>query len=339
MRKLSPLISVGLGLALIAFAAPAPDASSAADEMAQAAQSFWASLSPEQQAKAGFEVKDAERRNWHYVPKERKGLPIKEMGAAQRHLAHAFLATVLSRRGNLEALTIMSLEQIILDLDLNPKWDPERYYFSIFGKPEPGGTWGWRVEGRHLALNGTIVGGKLFAATPSFFGALPVLTNEGPRKGLRVLGRQDDLGFELLKSLSAEQRKAAVLELQVPGDVICNPSRKPSPLDPAGLAAAKMTPAQTELLMAIVREFAERHRAEVSAQVLGRIDPAQLHFAWIGALEPGKGHYYRVQGPTFLIEHDNVQNGANHIHSVWRDFENDFGEDLLKKHYEQDHRK
>ncbi len=339
MRKLAPFVSVSLGLALIAVAAPRSDASKAADEMAQAAQSFWASLTLEQQAKAGFEFKDAERKNWHYVPKDRKGLPLKEMAAAQRHLAYAFLGTVLSQRGNLEALTVMSLEQIILDLDLNPKWDPERYYFSIFGKPAPGATWGWRVEGRHLALNGTVVRGKIFAATPTFIGALPVLTKEGPRKGLRVLGRQDDLGFELLKSLSEEQRKTAVLEIKVPGDVISSPGRKASPLEPQGLAASKMTPPQAELLMTLVREFVERHRTEVSAQILDRLDKAKIHFAWAGALEPGKGHYYRIQGPTFLIEHDNVQTGANHIHSVWRDFEGDFGEDLLKKHYEEHHDK
>ncbi len=347
MRKLALVVSLAAGLALAAAAARpgrcAPDsAESAAAEMAEAAVAFWNALTPEQQAKCGFDLKDKERKNWHYMLPERRGVPLKEMAPAQRLLAHAFLSSVLSRRGALEALTVMSLEQIILDLDMNPKWDPERYYFWIFGKPAPGATWGWRIEGRHLSINGTIVRGKYFAATPTFFGALPMITPEGPRKGLRVLVRQDELGRELVKSLSEEQREIAILKVPVPGDVVSGPGRKLSPLEPAGLPAAKMTPAQGDLLMKVVREFVERHRPEVSEQLLERIDRSgreKVHFAWVGGLEPGQGHYYRVQGPTFLIEHDNVQTNANHVHSVWRDFENDFGEDLLKRHYQEEHPK
>ncbi len=353
-RHAAPVLSAAVTFALLSLialssATPRPipevdlaESARAADEMAAAAAAFLAALTPEQRAQAAFEFKADERANWHYVPKDRRGIPFKELTPAQRHLAHGLLRSVMSQRGYLKAVTIMSLEQIIIDLDMNPKWDPERYYFTVFGTPAPGSTWGWRVEGRHLSLNGTIVGGKRFAATPSFLGALPVTVPAGPRKGLRTLGDEEDLGRRLVKALSDDQRAAAVLPGAPPRDVITGAKRRVAPLSPAGLATGKMTAPQREMLLELVKEYVARHRAEVAAQDLERIERAgfeKVHFAWMGGLEPGQGHYYRLQGPTFLVEYDNTQNNANHIHSVWRDFANDFGEDLLRAHYECDHPK
>src|SRR5690349_2488707 len=162
------------------------------DEMAEAAENFLASLSGEQRAKATFDLKSDERLNWHFIPRERKGLPIKEMTGEQRALANVLLSSGLSHRGYFKASTIMSLEQILRDMEQGkgPVRDPERYFFSIFGKPESHGTWGWRVEGHHLALNFTISGDEISVA-PNFMGTNPGEVREGPRKGLRVLGVEE----------------------------------------------------------------------------------------------------------------------------------------------------
>jgi hypothetical protein len=322
-----------LSAALNGFAHPA------ADEMAAAAAYFLAALPPEQQAKARFQFTDAERENWHFVPRKRLGLPVKEMTPAQRALAHALLATGLSQRGYVKAATIMSLEQILYDMEKqSPRRDPELYFFSIFGTPNPRGPWGWRVEGHHLSANFTINDGRVLSATPSFFGSNPAVVPDGPRKGQSPLANEDDLGRELARSFTEKQRKAAVIAEVAPKDIVTSNLRRVSPLAPAGLAAAQMTPRQRALLERIVKEFLHRVRPDVADDNWAAIQKAgfdKISFAWAGGLDPGQGRYYRVQGPTFLLEMDNTQNKANHVHSVWRDFEKDFGGDPLRQHYEQ----
>jgi hypothetical protein len=207
---------------------------------------------------------------------------------------------------------------------------------SIFGSP--GKTWGWRVEGHHLSVNFTVVEGKEISAAPSFFGSNPAEVKQGPRKGLRILAAEEDLARELVKSLDAAQRKTAILTNVAYKDIITGAQRKVQPLAPAGLSAADMTSAQSDLLQKLVREYVYRQRPEGAGRDLEKIQKAgwtKVSFAWAGGLERGEGHYYRVQGPTFLLEYDCTQNDANHIHAAWRDFENDFGEDLLRKHYEE----
>jgi hypothetical protein len=325
------------------IAAASPDLAKAAEEMATAALNFWSSLTPEQQKKAGFEFKDDERLNWHFVPRARNGLPWKDMTVTQRHLAHAFLASGMGQRGYIKATSIMSLEEILKEMegDSGARRNPEGYYFSVFGKPGPGATWGWRVEGHHLALNFTIVGGKAMAGAPSFFGTNPGEVRQGPRKGLRVLAAEEDLGRQLVKSLTEEQKQVAVTAAKAPSDILTGNKRKITLGAPKGLPMAKMTPEQQAVLKALVHEYAHRLRREMAEQDLRKIAAAgwdKVHFEWQGGLEPGDGHYYSIQGPTFLAEYDNTQNNANHVHAVWRDPANDFGEDLLKKHYEEDHK-
>jgi len=310
--------------------------------MAEAARNFLASLTTEQQAKASFEWKDGERQNWHFIPKPRKGLPLKELTPAQRPLAHALLGSGLSQRGYLKATTIISLEQILHELEQGTGGrmvrDPELYYVSVFGKPGAKDAWGWRVEGHHLALNFTIVKGQHIAVTPSFFGSNPAEVRSGPRKGLRVLAAEEDIARKLVQSLSEEQKKIAIYTNTAPSDIITGTNRNVQLLKPDGLAMNKLTKQQAEMLWDLVQEYVRRNRAEVADKDLEKIQNAGLdkvYFAWAGSVEPGKGHYYRIQGPTFLMEYDNTQNNANHIHAVWRDLQNDFGEDLLKKHYEQ----
>ena len=310
----------------------------AAAEMAQAATNFWNSLSPDQQAKAAFPFDDEERFNWHYIPRERKGLTWNDMDPAQQALAHAFLASGLSNRSYQQAETIMSLDQILKELEngKGPRRDSGNYAFTVFGTPGPKTTWGWRVEGHHLSMNFTLADGRAVAA-PVFMGTNPAEVRQGPRKGLRVLAVEEDLGWELIKSLGEAQRKKATIDGKSPAEIITSNARKANPGAPVGVPGSEMTPAQKKLLMTLVEYYAYRLRPELAGQDLARIDRAgfeKIYFAWAGGLEPGEGHYYRLHGPTFLVEFDNTQNQANHIHTVWRDATDDFGEDLLRQHYD-----
>jgi hypothetical protein len=310
-----------------------------AREMAEAAGNFLAALDEEQRRKASFEFQEAERVNWHFIPRARQGLAMKEMRPDQRLLAHAFLNSAMSQKGYMQATTIMSLEKILHDMENQaPHRDAELYYFSVFGKPSVEGTWGWRVEGHHLSLNFTVVKGEHVSVTPSFFGTNPAEVRSGPRQGLRVLAAEEDLARKLVQSLDEEQKKVAIYTDIAPRDIITGADRKATFLEPAGLPMSRMNPEQAQLLVAVLKEYAGRYRSELAEADLNKIrrsGPEKIFFAWAGSVEVGKGHYYRVQGPTFLMEYDNTQNNANHVHAVWRDLENDFGDDILRRHHQE----
>jgi uncharacterized protein DUF3500 len=313
-------------------------------EMANAAKEFLVSLTPEQKSKATFKFEDEQRMDWHFIPRPRKGVPFKELDAAQRQLAHAFLSTGLSHRGYLKATTIMSLEAILKELEQGsgPVRDSDLYYFSVFGEPSEKETWGWRVEGHHLSLNFTLAKGQMIATAPSFFGSNPAEVKSGPRQGLRVLAREEDLARELVHLLDEKQRGLAVINTEAPKDIITGNSRKAEPGNPTGLPTTKMTQKQTEQLLSLLQEYANNMPEDLAKSQLDKLHNAgldKIHFAWAGGLERGQPHYYRVQGPTFLVEYDNTQNNANHIHTVWRALDGDFGLDLLRLHYQQDHAK
>ena len=221
----------------------------AAREMAGAANNLWASLTPEQKAKAGFEFNDPLRYDWHFIPRPRKGLPLKEMTGEQKALAHGLLASGLSQSGYIKAETIISLEQILASMEKGkgPVRDPELYFFNIFGKPgstDPKQPWGWRVEGHHLALNFTIVGDKGIAGGPTFMGTNPAEVRDGPREGLRVLGEEEELARKLVKSLNDDQRKKAVVQAEAPKDILSLALRKAKPLEPAGILLPELDAAQ-----------------------------------------------------------------------------------------------
>jgi hypothetical protein len=312
----------------------------AARDMAAAADNLLASLSSDQKQKAVFEFKNDERLNWHFIPRERKGLPLKEMAPEQRELAHALLGSGLGQRGFIETVSIISLEQILRDIEQGkgPKRDPEMYFFSIFGKPGPKETWGWRVEGHHVSLNFTVLNGRAVAGTPAFLGTNPGVVRDGPRKGLRVLGAEEDLGRLLAQSFTDAQKKAGTIPGEAPKEIITGNSRKAMLENPGGLAAAQMDDRQKHLLMSLLDLYARRLRPELAEQDLREIMEAgveKVTFGWAGETEPGKPHYYRILGPTFLVEYDNTQNNANHIHTVWRDLKNDFGDDALRRHYDE----
>ena len=314
---------------------------SALSLMTETANRFLVALSPEQRAKAMFLFGDDERMNWHFIPKERKGLPFREMMPHQRHLASALLASGLSQVGYSKAVTIMSLEDVlrIMEKDSGERRNPEKYYFSIFGTPSDAGAWGWRVEGHHLSQNYTVANGQVVDG-PSFFGSNPAEVREGPRKGLRVLSAEDDLGLELIHALDEPLQKTAIVDGTAYTDILTAASRKAALAgQPSGLSASKMNPKQFDAMRALAELYARNLPDELARRRVKQIDDAgrNAHFAWAGGLNPRDPHYYRIQTSAFLIEFDDTQDNANHIHSVWRDLGNDFGGDLLRAHYETGH--
>jgi len=313
-----------------------------ASVMTETANRFLAGLSPEQRAKATFQFSDDERMDWHFIPKVRKGLTLGEMTPTQRHLASALLAAGLSQTGYIKAVTIMSLEEIlkVLENDSGERRNPEKYHFTVFGTPSDTGVWGWRVEGHHLSQNYTVAQGQVVDA-PSFFGSNPAEVRQGPRKGLRTLAAEDDLGFELIHSLDEPQQKIAIVDPKAYSDILTSANRKAAiEGQPSGLSAAKMNTGQFDALRALVELYASNMPDDLAQRRMDQINKAgrNVHFAWAGGIKPGDPHYYRVHTPAFLIELDDTQDNANHIHSVWRDFDGDFGADLLKSHYETSHR-
>jgi hypothetical protein len=318
-----------------------PHHAPAASLMTECANRFLAALDTEQRGKATFPFATDERMNWHFIPKERKGLPLREMTPYQRHLASALLAAGLSQTGYIKAVTIMSLEDVlrIIENASGEYRNPEKYYFSIFGTPSENETWGYRVEGHHLSQNYTIVNGKVVDG-PSFFGANPAEVRQGPRRGLRTLAGEDDLGYEMIHSLDEPQQKIAIVDPVAYKDILTSASRKAALKgQPSGASAAQMNTRQFDALRALMEEYARNVPNDLAEQRIAQIDQAgrNIYFAWSGGINRGDLHYYRVHAPSFLIEMDDTQDNANHIHSVWRDFAEDFGEDLLQRHYETSH--
>jgi len=327
------IISTLTGSAMLASAR-------SATAMAAAANAWLASLTPEQRQRAAFGFGDDERLRWHFIPNEmfpRKGLMIKEMTEPQRKLAHDLLKTGLSQRGYLTVAGIMELEDILKVVEAGGRFarNKEEYLFSVFGTPAATGAWGWRVEGHHVSLRFTVANGATVAAAPAFLGTNPAEVRDGDKKGTRLLGAREDTGRALVEALTPEQRTAAIVNATAPGDILTMNTNDIAPLAPAGVAYAALTPAQRTLLMQVVDAYLSAMHTDTAAERRAAIEKAGLDsiaFAWAGPTARGEKHYYRVQGPTFLVEFDNTQNNGNHVHSVWRDFNGDFGRDLLREH-------
>jgi hypothetical protein len=309
--------------------------------MAAAAEKLLDSLSAEQKAKAAFAFDDKERTNWNFVPLQdkdkkptRKGLRMDQMKDEQRQLALDLLKAGTSTSGYGKATTIMSLEAILRELEKGGAMvrDPGWYFVSLFGTPSKTGKWGWRIEGHHLSLNFTVDKGKVLSATPAFFGANPAKVRDGDKKGLRTLPESEDFARDLFASLDVDQQKVALQPKQFGEPQAGKPA--PDVGKPVGLAAAKMTNDQRDLLQNLIRGYTERMPPEVATAQREEVRKAGLeavHFAFAQDKDkPGQPYTYRVQGPTFVIEFLNVQadsagNPANHIHSCWRNLAGDFG--------------
>jgi len=344
MRRLAVLrlaIAVTIIASSLAAATLASQRSAAA--MAKAAAGFVTSLSADQRAKAVLPFASEDRLRWHFVPNEmfpRQGLMIKDMTEAQRRLAHDLLRTGLSARGYQKVTAIIELEDVLKVLEAGGRFprNKEDYLFTVFGTPGPTGAWGWRVEGHHISLRFTIAGGAAtgsLASTPMFLGSNPAEIRNGDKKGLRVLAEEEDAGRALVTALTPEQRTQAIINAAAPNDILTMNRTDIAPLPDEGVTYASLPAAQQALLMRVIEVYAATMEADIAAERLAKITAAGLgtiRFAWAGGTARGEKHYYRVQGPTFLIEFDNTQNDGNHIHSVWRDFNGDFGRDLLREH-------
>ena len=300
---------------------------------------FIGSLSAPQKAKIVHEFNAADRDDWHFLPwssYERQGLPLKELRAEQKELVDKLLQSSLSATGYKQTTEIISLENVLAASSGDPVYrDPERYYVSIYGDPTQEDVWMWTFEGHHVSLHFTTVGNQV-SYTPRFFGSNPGRIMEGDRKGFSPLVHEEDMGLQLINMLSNSQKQIAIFNEKAYNDIVSfnkTVAEKPSN---EGILVNNLDAVQKKLLMDIIYEYASTIPAE---QAMARISTIrkeeldELRFAWAGATELGKAHYYRIQGKTFMIEFDNSQNNANHIHSVWRDFDGDFGRDLLKEHY------
>jgi hypothetical protein len=271
--------------------------------MADAARRFLGALDPQQKAQASFSFDSPERFNWHWIPRERKGLPIKNLKPDQRALAFGLLDTGLSTKGVIKATTIMSLEEMlrIEEHGTGPIRDPELYFVSVFGEPDDQGDWGWRVEGHHLALNYTLRGGRVVSATPFMFGSNPAVVQSGSRKGLRNLADIEGPANKLFLSLNADQRKDAIVSTEVP-DVTTTPnSAQAESISPEGISSTKLTSEQRATVTQLVQSYYENFPAPIRADLLDQLARGQqsFHFAWFGPIDPVQPHAFRVQGPTF----------------------------------------
>ena len=313
----------------------------AAADMTRAATNFLESLDQAQKAKATFDYMDGERMFWYYPPLNRHGLPLRDMDANQRELALAVMESGLTSRSYEQATQIIEHEDVLGPLEIEmgiPTFvrDRELYYFTIFGQPGSGDPWGWRVEGHHLSLHFSVLGDRVVSVTPFFFGANPAEVRKGAKTGLRILGDREDIAFDLMSSFDEKQLAEAVIYDEAPLDILSYNSSKVSfPFQTQGLAAAGMSGSQKESMMALITEYVGQVRTDLAEEKLAAMRKDgidHLHLSWAGPVSKDAPHYYRIHGGNFVVEFDNRQDGANHIHSVWRDVENDFAVDVLREH-------
>lgn len=305
-----------------------------AQAMSAAANGFLAAISPAQKAQATFKFDDPERLNWHFIPRERKGLPLKSLEGAPLKAAHAFIRSGLSEAGYDQTLNVMSLEELLYLLEAGERdarrdrRDPNKYYLSVFGEPADNGQWGWRLEGHHISLNFTIKDGKVVSSTPEFFGANPGTVDAGKGRQIRVLGPEEDIARQILKHCSPEQQKLCWISKEAPGEVPGPNAVQAAVAAPVGLSYSQMSEDQKKLIQELLSEYLKNLPADIEQERRAAINAAgidKLYFAWYGQSELHEAHHYRVQGPTFVIEYNNTQNNANHVHSMWRSLTGDFG--------------
>jgi hypothetical protein len=322
--------------------------SGTAARLKRAVGDWLASLHADQRALATFPFESEERFVWAFTPGERKGLALRDMSAAQREAAMAIVASALSARGAREVAAVISLETVLGEIERSigrpgwPRRDPELYWFGVFGDPSGRRPWMWRVGGHHVAINDTITDDGVIGSSPSFLGANPAVVPDGwPRAGERTLTGEETLARDLLLGLSARERDSAIVEPTAPPEILTsNAARADVSKVPRGLRYADMDPDGRAGLEALIRHYLGRAADDVAAADWERAVAAGLPettFAWAGSTEPGRGHYYAIRGPRLLVEYDNTQNDANHIHAVWRDLTNDWGEGLLAAHYRESH--
>lgn len=358
MKKLAGYLCFGwmsataVGPNLAAKPLPGPVTSVTDDRLARemhaAVTAFLKTLSADQRKEALLPYADLARFDWNFTPRARKGITFKSMNADQRKAAMGMVRVVLSQEGYSKAEQIIDLENVLQVVESRPAndtyRDPENYAFLVFGTPG-GEPWGWRVEGHHLSLHFSSIDNQV-TYTPSFMGSNPgVVTADVPQKGQRILKAEQNLAFELLHSLNPSQLSKAVLGARAPHEIFTSNARKASLAKMEGISMGALNAGQKAAFTKLIMAYLQRYHVTLKNQQWTELEKHgldQIHFAWLGDQQPeigtGHGHYYRIHGPTFLIEFDNTQNGGNHIHSVVRDLTSDFGEDLLQAHYEAGHK-
>jgi hypothetical protein len=367
-KLLGSLATLGLSLPVLALTVPGQKRQSAMPAIAgefqgmvEAAQNLLNALGSELRGKAVLPLASEERFNWHYIPTfvaslpnagqlnlhKRTGVTFKEMTLDQRKAAHTLLRSALSTQGYLKATAIMHLEDVLREIEItlgrNAREatairDPELYFFAFFGTPSKEAAWGWRVEGHHLSLHFSLIGNRLIAPVPAFMGSNPAVVAHGTHAGSRIFNAEEFLARELFMSFDARQSAQALMAATAPNEIVTRNSRKAELGTPVGLAAARMTAGQREMLMRLLQEYVGNFSSTLAETEFKKIKADgidKLHFVWAGSNELGKAHYYRIHSPKLLIEYDNSQNDANHIHLVYRHLENDFGLDMLRQHYEK----
>lgn len=310
--------------------------------IAKAAQAFLDTLDDQQKQQAVFEYAAKERKDWHFIPKKtRKGMQVKEMNEAQKKAANAVLRSCLSKAGYDKARKIMELEKVLAALEKNKTGgavrDSERYYITLFGKPGGDDLWGISFEGHHLSLNFSLKGSDLVSSTPSFFAANPATVKsqevDSVPLGTQVLKDEEQIAFELVNSLDEAQRKSAVIAEKAPREIRGAGEAETPKDEKVGIVYSDLNEEQKEKMRELVRSYLIKLPPVAVKRLVQKItaDGSQnIRFAWAGATKPGIGHYYRIQGPSLLIEFVNTQpdpagNPANHIHCVLRELSGDFG--------------
>ncbi|MGC6424131.1 MAG: DUF3500 domain-containing protein [Lentimonas sp.] len=309
--------------------------------LADAVRAYLESLDDEQLNKTQFSFDSKQRADWHYVPRERKGLPWAAMTPEQKLLSKQPFVLAFSELGHEKAKGVIMAETVLWEADGRSEYrNPENYFVTIFGQPSEAGSWGFAIEGHHLSVNITIVEGERIYVTPSFFGSNPDRFRHKELGEKRPLAGEADQALKLIEMFDEAQQAVANISDKPLKEIVTRADRIVAPLEATGLLASKMTKAQQAQLRVLITEYIGRYRAPIADDDMQKIDEAgfeKVSFLWAGAGVPGKPLYYRVQGPTFLLEYANVQNGGNHSHTVWRDFKNDFGYDALRAHLEAEH--
>jgi hypothetical protein len=303
-------------------------------QMLDRARKFLDALRPELRKEALQPFDSDSRTGWAFTPGVRIGVSWGRMSASESSAARLLLESGLSAVGRTKVEDIRRLERYLRETEGEHR-DPDYYVFTVFGEPSASGAWGWRYEGHHVSLSYTVVLGRVVATTPQFMGANPAEVRSGQWKGLRALRNEEELGRALVRSLTDEQRRAAILSDRAPADIATGNQRVAAIQENKGVGYESLTAAQRRTLWSLIELHANVQNPELAKRRLAGAQASleKVKFAWMGGTRPGEGHYYRVQGPTFLIEYDNTQNGANHIHCVWRDFGGDFGRDAIAEHY------
>lgn len=311
------------------------------------AKRFVTSLDESQKPLTLFPFESEERYNFHYFPiDDRKGLPLDKMTDKQKDLTMQLLALCLTDNTVKKINDIIALEDILKVME-NRKpddhfRDPGKYHLAIFGDPGEKNIWGWRFEGHHVSFHFSTQNNTLVAGTPGFLGSNPAIVPDGAQKGKEVLKDEKVLAMKLLNSLSEDQRKTAIIASEAPGDIITRIDRKAMITDPAGITYARMNDTQKKNFIGLVELYVHRYKKTFAENMMKEIKDAgydNLRFAWAGHTQTGVGHphYYRIVGPTLIIEYDNTQNNANHVHTVVRDLLHDYGGDQMLEHYKTGH--